>query len=75
MYCQLPAITFTIDGSGVNWVSLNSETGIEVSNSNALEFGNAIEKLLSNDALRDQYGRNAKRRLRKFLNGNCRSTI
>lgn len=47
MYCQLPAITFTIDGSGVNWVSLNSETGIEVSNSNALEFGNAIEKLLS----------------------------
>ena len=45
MYCQLPAITFTIDGSGVNWVSLNSETGIEVSNSNALEFGNAIEKL------------------------------
>jgi glycosyltransferase involved in cell wall biosynthesis len=63
MYCQLPAITFTIDGSGVNWVSLNSETGIEVSNSNALEFGNAIEKLLSNDALRDQYGRNAKRRV------------
>ena len=63
MYCQLPAITFTIDGSGVNWVSLKSETGIEVSNSNALEFGNAIEKLLSNDALRDQYGRNAKRRV------------
>ena len=59
----MPAITFTIDGSGVNWVSLNSETGIEVSNSNALEFGNAIEKLLSNDALRDQYGRNAKRRV------------
>ena len=49
--------------AGVNWVSLNSETGIEVSNSNALEFGNAIEKLLSNDALRDQYGRNAKRRV------------
>lgn len=66
MYCQLPAITFTIDGSGVNWVSLNSETGIEVSNSNALEFGNAIEKLLSNDALRDQYGRNAKDGLRKI---------
>ena len=44
-------------------MSLNSETGIEVSNSNALEFGNAIEKLLSNDALRDQYGRNAKRRV------------
>lgn len=63
MYCQLPAVTFSIKGSGVNWVSLNGETGIEVSNSNALEFGNAIERLLSDDSLRKKLGNNAKKRV------------
>lgn len=32
MYCGIPAVTFTIPGSGVNWVSQNGETGIEVPN-------------------------------------------
>lgn len=31
MYCYTPAVTFTIEGSGVNWVNLNGITGIEVS--------------------------------------------
>ena len=30
MYCYTPAVTFTIKGSGVNWVNLDGVTGIEV---------------------------------------------
>ena len=38
MYCGTPAVTFTIPGSGVNWVSLNGETGIEVPNGDDKAF-------------------------------------
>lgn len=34
MYYGKPAVTFTIPGSGVNYVSINGETGIEVENRN-----------------------------------------
>ena len=30
MYCYTPAITFTIEGSGVNWVNLHQVTGLEM---------------------------------------------
>ena len=30
MYCGNPAVIFTIHGSGINLVSLNGETGIEM---------------------------------------------
>lgn len=30
LYCGLPAVTFTIEGSGVNWVNQDGRTGIEV---------------------------------------------
>lgn len=63
MYCKLPAVTFTIEGSGVNWVSLNNITGIEVPNSDAREFGIAVEKLLSDNSLRIELGNNARKRV------------
>jgi glycosyltransferase involved in cell wall biosynthesis len=48
MYCGLPAVTFTIPDSGVNWVCPNEETGIECENGNVEKLAGAINKLLSN---------------------------
>lgn len=55
MYCYTPAVTFTIEGSGVNWVNLNGKTGIEVPNRDCKAFGEAIDKLLSDKALAEKY--------------------
>jgi len=63
MYCETPAVTFTIDGSGVNWVNLNGVTGLEVENGNHIFFAEAIDKLLENDDLRITYAQNAKKRV------------
>lgn len=63
MYFAKPSVTFTIPGSGVNYVSINNETGIEVENSNALAFSEAIKKLGEDESLRTTYGDNAKTRV------------
>jgi glycosyltransferase involved in cell wall biosynthesis len=62
MYCGCPTVTFTIDGSGVNWVSLNNVTGIEVANKNVHQLASAIDKLLTNEDLRAEYSCNAHER-------------
>ena len=56
MYYEKPAITFTIPGSGVNYVNLNDETGIEVDNRNVKKYAEAIEKLAEDKNLRKKYG-------------------
>ena len=67
MYCKAPAVTFTIEGSGVNWVCPNNETSLEVANSNAEEFAGAVDRLLSDKELRDRLAENGKARaLRLF---------
>ena len=58
-----PAVTFTIAGSGVNYVSLNGATGIEVENRNIGAYADAIKALAADDALREKYGENARRRV------------
>ena len=58
-----PAVTFTINGSGVNYVSLDGVTGIEVENGNAEAYAKALQKLASDSALREEYGRAAKKRV------------
>lgn len=63
MYCETPAITFTINGSGVNWVNLSDKTGIEVPNSDAVALGGAIEHMLSEAELRTSMARQAKERV------------
>lgn len=63
MYSYLPAITFTIEGSGVNWVNLNNVTGIEVPNKDYKAFAKAIDKLLSDEELRNQMAQNAHDRI------------
>ena len=56
MYCGSVPVTFTIDGSGVNWVSINGQTGEEVPLGNVRAYAAAIDKLLNN---RDLYYRYA----------------
>ena len=63
MYCYTPAVTFTIPGSGVNWVNLDGETGIEVPNGDVKTFGAAIDKLLTDQRLADAYAEEAHRRV------------
>ena len=76
MYCGTPAVTFTIEGSGVNWVSINGETGIEVPNGNVEEYAKAIDTLLSNDTLASNYAENAKARVKdNFLIPNMTSKM
>ena len=58
-----PAVTFTIEGSGVNYVSLNGITGIEVENANVNEYAQAVEVLAKDENLRERYGQAAKLRV------------
>ena len=63
MYYEKPAVTFTIPGSGVNYVCLNSENGIEVGNRNVEAYAMAIKKLANNEELRKKYGMAGKQRV------------
>lgn len=62
MYCGAVPVTFTIPGSGVNWVSIHQETGLEVANGEVKAYAAAIDKLISNPALRDRLSAAARRR-------------
>lgn len=67
MYCGTPTVTFTIPGSGVNWVSLNGVTGIEVANADDKAFAEAIDLLIADKALRRKYAENGMRRAKEFF--------
>lgn len=80
MYFEKPAVTFTIPGSGVNYVCLNGENGIEVPNKDIDAYVKAINKLARAPELRALYGKNGKKRVMdNFLDtqykGNIRETI
>ena len=67
MYCGLPSVTFNIPHSGVNWVCINNETGLESENGNIQALADAINKLLSDSILREKLSANAtKRVIEKF---------
>ena len=63
MYCGKPAVTFTIPGSGVNYVCLNGKTGLEVENRNVRMYAEAMRKLADNPHLRSKLGLAAKKRV------------
>lgn len=67
MYLGKPAITFTIPGSGVNYVSLNNVTGIEVENGNIEKYAQAIRFLANNKELQEQYGNAAELRVKNLF--------
>lgn len=69
MYYENACVTFNIPGSGVNYVSINGETGIEVENGNVEAYAKAIEKICNNEELRTTYALNAKTRCKElFMN-------
>jgi len=55
MYFGLPSVTYTIPGSGVNYVSLNGETCLEVANRNVDAYADAVKKLATNSELRKKF--------------------
>ena len=63
MYCHTPAVTFTIPGSGVNWVNLNGVTGVEVPSGAVVAFAAAIDRLLTDEALAKSYAEAAHQRV------------
>lgn len=54
--------------TGVNYVSVDKETGLTVEPKNAEQLADAINKLINDDALRLQYGKNAKERVEALFN-------
>ena len=63
MYFGKPAVTFTIPGSGVNYVNLNGVTGIECPNADSKAYAMALKKLSDHPELCKQYGENARKRV------------
>ncbi len=63
MYFGKPAVTFTIPGSGVNYVNINGVTGLECNNSDYKEYADALDKLIVDENLRYKYGEAARKRV------------
>ena len=63
MYYKKPSVTFNIPGSGVNYVSLNKVTGIEVENRNVEKYADAMRTLAQNKELSLKYGKAGKERV------------
>ena len=63
MYYKKPAVTFTIPGSGVNFVNLDGVTGIECPNSDSKAYAEALRKLSEDNLLREKYGQAARQRI------------
>ena len=67
MYFGKPAVTFTIPGSGVNYVNVKDVTGLECPNSDSRAYAKALEKLASDPVLREKLGSAGRERvLEKF---------
>lgn len=63
----LPCVTFTIKGSGVNYVSIDNVTGLECPNGDSQALANAIKKILENDELRKNFSNNALQRAKDLF--------
>lgn len=63
MYFGKPAVTFHINGSGVNYVNLADVTGIECPNCDSHAYAQAIRKLALDSKLRSRMGRAARQRV------------
>lgn len=63
MYFGHPAVTFTIPGSGVNYVNLDGKTGIECPNCDYRAYAVALKKLADNRKLMDEMGKAARQRV------------
>ena len=63
MYCRCVPVVFSIEGSGLNWLSLKGETGEEVQLGDVKGYADAIDRLIDNEPLRQKYAENARNRV------------
>lgn len=63
MYYGKPAVTFTIPGSGVNYVCRDKEDGLEVPNRDVKAYAEALKRLAFDPALRRKMGIAGKKRV------------
>lgn len=63
MYCRCASVSCELKGSGVNWVSVDKETGIVVPLNDIKAFAEAIDTLAENDQLCKKYAEAAKKRI------------
>lgn len=63
MYFGKPAVTFSIHGSGVNYVNLSGVTGFECPNRDSHSYALALRKLASDETLREKMGKAARQRV------------
>ena len=80
MYFRKPAVTFTIPGSGVNYVCRSGLEGLEVPNRDVQAYAGAVIRLSEYPDLRKELGENGYRRVTEhFLleqyNNNIRRTV
>ncbi len=67
MYCGCVPVTFTLVGSGVNWVNTANETGLEVSLDDTYAYAQAVNKLIDNDDLRQQMADKSHKRISELF--------
>lgn len=66
LYCGLPAVTFTIEGSGVNYVNQDGITGIEVHEFDAKLYAQALMS-----CTKEKYGANARKWAKEHFTRNA----
>ncbi len=62
-----PAVTFTVEGSGINYVALDGVTAIESPNSDSKALSDAILKLGNDPKLREEMGNNGYNRYKELF--------
>lgn len=67
MFCGSVPVTFSIEGSGVNWVSLKGETGEEVPLGDVKAYAAAIDRLLSDNERYMRYAAAGKDRIARMF--------
>ena len=65
MYCRCAPVSHAIEGSGVNWVSVDKETGIVVPLNDVKALADAIDTLIADDDLRLRYAEAARQRIQE----------
>lgn len=63
MYCCCVPVVFRIAGSGLNWLTINGETGVEVELGDVKSYAAAVDKLVADKDLRKIYADNAHNRI------------
>lgn len=63
----VPVISTRIPGSGVSWVNQDNLTGFTVDPGNSIELAAAINRLLRNEKIRREYGKNGQERVKELF--------